>query len=210
MLIDLTAVSLKELSKSNSKKFNERGLNCIMHAIDYERKSDEIRYLFLVEGLESYSNKSGHIVSILFDKGSAAAPLKSRPFNDQCRVHCQCPSFVYWGAAYNSTKEGYNLDLEETRAPDVRDPKREVKLCKHLARTIRSIRNLSYRFLDKKAGFTAASIQEEFGLVPITECTSAITSYLETFKKEIDPQEFLSNLDRSNFEENLLSIGAII
>lgn len=213
MNINLQAVSLKELTKTNHKKFKKRGLNCIMHAIDFEKKSDELRFLFLVQGLENYSKSTGHIVSIVFKRDTAAGKLKSRPINDDVLVHCQCPSFVYWGAAFNSTEGGYNLDQDEDRAPEIRDPNREVKICKHIERTIISIRNLSYRFLEKRSGMTTASltaaVEDEYGFIPIKETYPAIISYLERSKPKLDARKVISSITDENYEQTLLSLGAI-
>lgn len=48
-------------------------------------------------------------------------------------VSCNDPSFLYWGGAYNATKNGYNI-FNEQRVP--KDPHKETKdnfvACKHL------------------------------------------------------------------------------
>ena len=55
-------------------------------------------------------------------------------------VSCNDPSFLYWGAAYNATKNGYNIYVE-TRAP--KDPNKQTKdnfvLCKHLIALLHSV-----------------------------------------------------------------------
>lgn len=55
-------------------------------------------------------------------------------------VSCNDPSFLYWGAAYNATKNGYNIYVE-TRAP--KDPNKQTKdnfvLCKHLIAVLHSV-----------------------------------------------------------------------
>ena len=159
--IKTESVSLKELTKKNKQSFNKRGLNCIVQIVDFERNSrDDLRYVFLIECLEGYSTKGGHIVSARFEKETAKGGLKSRPYNDDCRVHCQCPSFTYWGAAYNATEGDYNLDFSERRGPDIRDPKREVKIC-IISRVSRMLSKMSYNSLDKRSGLTIATIEKK-------------------------------------------------
>jgi hypothetical protein len=55
-------------------------------------------------------------------------------------LSCNDPSFLYWGAAYNATKNGYNIYVE-TRAP--KEPNKQTKdnfvLCKHLIALLHSI-----------------------------------------------------------------------
>ncbi len=207
--METKAISLRELEKLNSPAFNKRGLRCAVYAVDYERVLGEVRYLFLVKGSESYSSEYGHIVSLLFDKGSALNN-KSRPLVDDVRIHCQCPSFVYWGAAFNATQDKYNLDITEDRPPDIRDPNREVKICKHVARVVRTIRTMTYDRLDDKAGRKFRSqVEMEFTLVPIEETFPTIIAFLERNRKDINPVAFVNALDRTNYEESLLSVGAI-
>lgn len=213
----LNAISIKELWKQNKARFRKRGFNCIIHIIDFERgKVDgDLRYLFLVEGLESWSKNGGHIAEIKFDRDTSKGTLKSRPYNDDCHVFCQCPSFQYWGPAYNSTEGDYNLDHIETRKPDIRDPKREVKICKHISRVALLLSRLSYNGLDKKAGVTASVIQrtiasEDVKLIPVEEALPSLMAFLERSKKVEDVRGFCANLNRSNFESELLRVGAII
>jgi hypothetical protein len=207
--METVAISLRELEKTNSPAFNKRGLNCIVHLIDYERVLGEVRYLFLVQGLESYSHDGGHIVSLLFDKGSAKFN-KSRPLVDDVKLHCQCPAYVYWGAKFNATEGEYNLDEKEDRAPDIRDPHREVKICKHVARVIRSIRSMTYDRLDDRANRKIkAALEADFKLIPIEETFKPLIGYLERHHKDIEPNTFVNQLTRANYAQSLLAIGAI-
>jgi len=209
--MDLKAINLIDLTKTNKPEFNQRGNNCTVYMIDYESSGENLRYLFLVKCKESYSNGTGHIVSMLFDKGSSKY---NKPLSDDVRVHCQCPAFIYWGAAYNSTNpvngDSYNLDFAENRTPDVRDPNREVKVCKHISKVRNKLRNITYKMLDKKAGIKASSLNTGFSLLPIEETFSSIHTYLERFKKDINPIEFTNSLTKMNFESKLLEVGLII
>lgn len=201
------AVSIKDLLNTNDVRFNGRSHNCKIYLVDYESSSN--RYLFLVKCFEKSSHDTGHIVSLNFDK-------KKKPFFDDVHCHCTCPAFIYWGVAYNSTQNGYNLEAPETRPPNVRDPQRKVKLCKHLAKVAVSLKNTSYRLLDKRAKLIdepnkiKSAFQADYPTVPIEETFEAIRCYLEVFKKDVDIRRFLLNLNAQNFESQLLAIEAIV
>lgn len=55
-------------------------------------------------------------------------------------VSCNDPSFLYWGAAYNATKNGYNIFVE-SREP--KEPNKNTKdnfvLCKHLIAVLHAV-----------------------------------------------------------------------
>jgi hypothetical protein len=206
------AISLIDLADQNDKNFNLRGNQCKVYIVDYEKTLDSNRYLFLVRCTQSYSSNSGHIVTLLFDKGSSKW---NKPLADDVRVHCQCPSFIYWGPAYNSTnpqngQDSYNLDIIENRAPNIRDPFRKVKVCKHVITVRNSLRNVTYKMLDKRAGIKAFAASVGLPLIPIQETFASVATYLEIFKKDIDPISFTNSLTKENYEAKLLSVGAII
>ena len=60
--------------------------------------------------------------------------------NSDVGVSCDDPSFLYWGGAYNASKNGYNIFLE-TRAP--KDPYKATKdnfvICKHLIAVLQAV-----------------------------------------------------------------------
>lgn len=210
------AENLKRLMRINHPKFNKRGLNCIIHIIDFERKDpDAIRYLFLVQGLETWSHDGGHIVELKFDLETQQAGLISRPVNDDVHVFCQCPAFQYWGPAYNSTNEKYNLDHIENRPPDIRDPERRIKICKHIYRVSRMLEKVSYTGLNKRAGVTAALVEtlyemDDIPVITVQETVPSLLKYLERNNLVDNPLSFCGNLHEGNFETELLRIGAII
>lgn len=52
------------------------------------------------------------------------------------RVHCPCPSFVYWGYQYILTQLDASMFKEE-RFPKIRNPQLKGICCKHLRRTLK-------------------------------------------------------------------------
>ena len=64
--------------------------------------------------------------------------------------------------------------------------------------------------LDKKAGIKAFAASVGLPLIPIQETFASVATYLEIFKKDIDPISFTNSLTKENYEAKLLSVGAII
>jgi len=54
-----------------------------------------------------------------------------------CRVHCTCPAFLYWGYLYIDTQLDVQL-VDENRYPGVRNPDLNGIVCKHLAAVLRN------------------------------------------------------------------------
>lgn len=55
--------------------------------------------------------------------------------NSNLLVYCTCPAFKYWGFKFIGTLEQYGIN-PETRYPDIRNPRLEGKVCKHLYRAL--------------------------------------------------------------------------
>lgn len=54
-------------------------------------------------------------------------------------VYCNDPSFLYWGAAYNATKGGYNIVVENRPPTRHVEIKQKFVLCKHLIAILRAV-----------------------------------------------------------------------
>lgn len=197
------SITLKDLVDHNPNKVtNLRGGNCILYFIEYTQSTD--RYVFLIKCKESYSSDTGHLVSLKFEQQAKHLPLA-----DEMLVNCSCPYFLYYGVAYNLTQSEDILDMNEERAPDIRDKERKNKICKHIATVKTNLRGLTYNKLQKKSDIRAFSVAPEFQTVSIKGCVPAIISYLERNRTDIDPLSFTSSLTKENFEEQLLAIGMI-
>ena len=49
------------------------------------------------------------------------------------RIYCSCPYMTFWGPGWNSKIEGFRLwQMGKDLPPDIRDPKRKNKICKHI------------------------------------------------------------------------------
>jgi hypothetical protein len=58
--------------------------------------------------------------------------------NSDIGVYCNDPSFLYWGAAYNATKYGYNIVIENRVPTKHVELKKKFVLCKHLIALLRA------------------------------------------------------------------------
>ena len=77
------------------------------------------------------------------------------------KLFCNDPSFLYWGYKYIAWTQGFGL-REETRRPDIRNPKLRGSVCKHLDAVLREMP----KYIDKiaedltKAGLDVAQKKE--------------------------------------------------
>lgn len=103
------------------------------------------KYGDLVFQLNSQSNAGKYTQHIRFydfmeRKPKSRDEILSMMRDSDVGLSCNDPSFLYWGAAYNATKNGYNIYVE-SRAP--KEPNKQIKdnfvLCKHLIALLHSV-----------------------------------------------------------------------
>jgi hypothetical protein len=179
--------------------------------------------VYLVRGFEKYSSNKGHLVSFHYPtltlKGFQS-DRKITPMSQDVFLHCTCPAFQYWGSAYNSTEREFNLGPNEERAPDVRDPRRENWVCKHVLRAARFMSKKGFPFLYKR--FTKgrrASIElfegdaevADFGMMSFEEILPVVGDYLgrQGYSDE-DKEEMLFSCTAENWEEVFLAYHVIV
>jgi len=204
------AVTLLELYRENDIKPNKRSNNCRVYRIKY-KVQDSKRYIFLVKCKESWSSPDGHIVSIYFeDKGNKVNRRNIIPLNSNIRTRCHCPAFVYWGSAYNATINKYILDKKENRPPDIRDPFRVNKVCKHIVAVTKSLSHKNFKALQRGRIYSSINMLDFADIsnlpeVSIQETLSVISQYIKENNIRTD-----NCIDFDNFESYLLNIGMII
>lgn len=208
------AENLMNLHRKNHIKTNERGGNCKIFKIKYVENSDPNRFLFYVVCSESWSNQNGWISSVLFEDAHLNTKRDTKkPLNSSIRVKCSCPAFQYWGSAYNSTNEDYNLDINEDREPNIRDPHRERKICKHLVKVRTTLRNTTFKKL-RKAYSSVEEIVDEFDQLEEISWDQTIPSiirFLET--KGINKKQskkLASVIDADNYVKFLEKYEVIV
>ena len=122
----ITALSLRQLIDDNAKRTNYLSLRSKVTHIKTLRKD---LFAFLVKSDLSYSSPYGHISVISFDRRKLPYQLLRKDI----KVGCTCPAFLWWGNSYNATKGKYARKLFKTNIPpNIRDPHRIHKICKHL------------------------------------------------------------------------------
>jgi hypothetical protein len=150
--MQIIAATLRGLEAETSPRPKEKAQRSSVKGVISRKKFR--RFKFLVKSKESYSDPKGHIVSIMYPTvrlfDMYVNPQGHNPNNTKVRVWCTCPAWQYWGAAFNSTNEKYNLEKKEDRAPDIRDPNRTYKVCKHVLAVYRNINRQTFpRLIDR-------------------------------------------------------------
>lgn len=137
------AASLIDLIDNNHDLTNLRSLNTDILEVKWYKRNPML-FAFLARSYEHYSNPNGHLVAIKFAKDTGQMLAKD------CRVACTCPAYLYWGSLYNATQGDYNYKTSTDIAPNVRDPNRERKVCKHIAAVRQIMRNMTGSTVHKK------------------------------------------------------------
>lgn len=85
--------------------------------------------------------------------------------NSGLHIYCSCEAFLYWGYKYKAWQMGYGMS-RENRAPNIRNPKRQGFLCKHLYEVLDTLpyalHNVLRRFNDNKSKIMQDLIEREF------------------------------------------------
>lgn len=139
----IKAISLLKLIKDNHIGTNHKSLNSEVLEVKYAKTNKNL-FTFLVRSKESYSNPAGHLVNVLFYGNNSTHMLAK-----DVKVSCTCPSYTYWGSKYNATIGNYNYRTRTKFAPDIRDPNRERKICKHIVAVRPLIKNSTSKTIKK-------------------------------------------------------------
>lgn len=149
---NIDAVTIMELYSDNHNGTNQKANNCKIFKIKFDtRTTIKNRFIFYVKCFESYSKSNGWITSIVYQNiDHDKQRNQKKPLNTDVKVKCTCPAFLYWGSAYNATDKEYNWNFSEIRKPDIRDPFRQRKICKHLSHVRTKLRNKTFRQMRKQ------------------------------------------------------------
>ena len=230
------AITFRELAEQTSVRPKEKSKNSSVKGIITRKRFR--RFKFLVKSTESYSDPKGHIVSFMFPdeylKEMYVRPRGKNPRNTKIKMWCTCPAWQYWGAAFNSTEQKYNLEKKEDRPPDIRDPDREYLMCKHTLAVLRNIQKATFPDLILRfaMGYLEKQLMSGGGTRIKKVKTSSVdgmastadfevTTIEETFPTiqhlligrgwaEADASDFVSNLTDDNYEDELLRVKLII
>ena len=118
--------ALKRLDRKHVRYWRE----CSVREVPYNRKGYQ---KFHVKGNKPWSEPHQVVWLRLDDKQT----MKEQ----HARVSCSCRSWRYMGSDWNAQKEDYILfgARSNGQVPDVRDPGRRNKVCKHVIAVLESL-----------------------------------------------------------------------
>lgn len=118
---------------------------------------------FYVDSSNHTKNNIRYTNSIQFDEWEEVGSDQELNYSERARMllwvgnirlHCTCPSFLYWGYQYMCTVLDASIYPEE-RFPRIRNPGERGIVCKHLNRTL--------RVLPFHSGSIAKEAKKQFG-----------------------------------------------
>lgn len=200
-------LTLKDLLALVGPKPKQRAKNTRLIAI--RTRKNLRRFSYIVKGFENYSSGDGHIVSFLYPNLPPFDQLKYHPkltpLNRQVKVHCTCQAWKYTGPAFMSTREKYRLSrTPETRPAHIRDPEEENYVCKHVVRTIQTLK-----------GRTFAQLLQEFKVTTKASYLASVSPIVRNalvadgwYDSDVD--DLLATMSDDNLEEVLEQQGLLV
>lgn len=211
---NINAITMMDLYKDNHSRTNIKAKNCKIFKIKFDARSTlKNRFIFYVKCFEKYSKSSGWIVSIVYQNiDHDKQRNQKKPLNTDVRVKCTCPAFLYWGSAYNATDGDYNWNFSEDREPNIRDPFRQRKICKHLSHVRTKLRNKTFKQMRKQYGAVALEThEEEIPEIEWYETIPSIEKYLLSIgMSKRDVKKLISIITYENYIEFLEKYEIII
>jgi len=122
----------------------------------------------------------------------------------EVKVFCPCESFQFWGPHYNLTKIKSAFGPGEIRPPDIRDPKRNNLVCKHLWVVLR----MYEKYVREFAKGMIPYYKRQFGINSPTGVERLKkTLGMKGFKKVVE--QAVKNLHKINNEELLNTFNSL-
>jgi len=169
------AIPMRTVAYLNEATYKDIGSMVDGNFLSQKLRSDEltgVRFVgfepddvmnFHVNSSESEKNRIRYTNSIQFDEWDDIGADPDLDFTERARmllwagnirVHCTCPSFLYWGYQYMATVLDAAIYPEE-RYPSERNPAERGIVCKHLNRVL--------RVLPFHSGDIAKEMKRQFG-----------------------------------------------
>lgn len=139
---DYTAAELRKFVERNGKQQQERSK--LIRGISYDGLDPQDPRDLLFTSNSQDGSQRYNLRLRFFDFANFAPRGRDEVINLLNRtdigIHCDCPSFLYWGAAYKADQMGYGI-VSERRAP--KNPNKEKKdafyACKHAQAVLRAM-----------------------------------------------------------------------
>jgi len=150
-------VSMPEVAQINEATYKQLAQQIDGGFLNQKIRSDELQGAFFigfkprntmnfrVPSSEFEKNRINYINSFMFEEWDNIGSDPDFDYNERARLllwvgnirlHCTCPSFLYWGYQYICTVLDAAIYPEE-RYPRIRNPGERGIVCKHLNRTLR-------------------------------------------------------------------------
>ena len=145
-----------QIFNENAPEYNNRGIsNCIV--LNKKINKDKKTLTFFVRTIKDPQDTGRNLVTIrpnltlktlqiLSDKTNIT--LKDLPM----KCFCTCKAFQYQGIAYNLTKMKSKIGAAENREPNIKDPERNHKACKHIAKVFQRFKDIPLKELYTSRG----------------------------------------------------------
>lgn len=159
----LTEATYKELASMIDGNFLMQKVRAdVLNGIRLEKIEDNIMR-FRINSSEYLTNRIQYQCSVMFDEWDEVGRDPDLNYAEQARMllwvgnirlHCTCPSYLYWGYQYLLTAIDAAI-YPEPRKPKIRNPQERGIVCKHLNRIL--------RVLPFYSGQMATALQDQFG-----------------------------------------------
>lgn len=210
------AVSFKDIIDETGPKPKKRAFKSKISGIR-SRKNFK-RFIFVVKSSEVYSSSKGHLASIMypdvvFQDVLKRERAKSTPANSNVLVWCTCPAFKYWGSHFWASQADYLIKDKPSqgRPPDIRDPKEENLVCKHLVKVSRLVSTFTFKRLFNVFDTKSKTSSEDFSLLQFKETFPIISEYLQREKYSYEEiEDILFSMTSDNFEDTLSNYNVIV
>lgn len=136
------AVSITELMRATSNFSRKNSPRCNVSLLEVDKK--ENKWTYNVKCYEKNSDPHGHVVNIALEKD----PRETDVRRVDVKVSCSCEFWKYWGPDFNANQYKYleGPQRSDGSSPNVRDPYRKNKVCKH----VYSVGMLFVKFIKNK------------------------------------------------------------
>lgn len=178
--MNISAISLLQLIEKNSDNFNKNSTRTNIVKVSYKKTKKNL-FVFLAKSSMNYSNPKGHIVSLYFMQ------TEGQILQSDVKVNCTCPAYTYWGPKYNATEGKYNYTTRTKKQPNIRDPKRKNKICKHIVAARQALKGLTFNKSYKKFRATA----------------SETTHYTALYEQLLESNPPLQNIPLTSFTDSV-------
>ena len=168
-------VNMQMYSQLNELNYREIATGIDGNFLNQKVRADELNGIqlggfednimkFLINSSKFDENRIRYQCSVMFDQWDEIGQDPDFNFPERARMllwvgdlrlHCTCPSFLYWGYQYILTVLDSSI-YPEVRAPKVRNPGERGIVCKHLNRIL--------RVLPFYSGEMAKELKNQFGI----------------------------------------------